>query len=184
MSLEIDHDQLTKALIRAFFLEFLELFVPDLAELIDPDSIQFLQQEYFTDVVEGEEKIIDLLAEVKLAGNDATILIHIEAESTRRSVFPQRLFFYFSLLHQQHLKPIYPIALFTYNQPKTEGPNHYTVEFPQLPKRRVLEFNFEAIQLNRLDWRAYLNSPNPIAAALMAKMQIEPGDRPKVCACW
>jgi hypothetical protein len=46
----------------------------------------------------------------------------------------------------------------------------------------VLEFKFAAIQLNRLNWRDYLQHPNPVAAALMAKMQIEPADRPKVKA--
>ncbi|MER3433813.1 MAG: hypothetical protein C4288_10360 [Leptolyngbya sp. ERB_1_1] len=34
--------------------------------------------------------------------------------------------------------------------------------------------------LNRLNWRDYVNQPNPVAAALMAKMQIAPVDRPKV----
>jgi predicted transposase/invertase (TIGR01784 family) len=47
---------------------------------------------------------------------------------------------------------------------------------------KVLEFNFKAIQLNRLNWRDFLNQPNPVAAALMAKMRIEPQDRPKVKA--
>lgn len=47
---------------------------------------------------------------------------------------------------------------------------------------KVLEFNFMAIQLNRLDWRDYINRPNPVAAALMAKMQIAQNDRPKVKA--
>jgi hypothetical protein len=46
----------------------------------------------------------------------------------------------------------------------------------------VLEFNFAAIQLNRLDWRDFLQQPNPVAAALMAKMQFQPEDRPKVKA--
>lgn len=57
----IDHDQLFKELISTFFLEFLQLFVPDLASTIEPDSIRFLQQEYFADLTAGEEKIIDLL---------------------------------------------------------------------------------------------------------------------------
>lgn len=47
---------------------------------------------------------------------------------------------------------------------------------------KVLEFNFTAIQLNRLDWRDYLNRRNPVAAALMSKMQIAESDRPKVKA--
>jgi hypothetical protein len=57
----IDHDKNFKELIATFFLEFLELFLPEIARTIDPDSIHFLQQEYFTDLVEGEKKIIDRL---------------------------------------------------------------------------------------------------------------------------
>jgi hypothetical protein len=36
----------------------------------------------------------------------------------------------------------------------------------------VLEFRFRAIQLNQLNWRDYINSQNPVAAALMSKMKI------------
>jgi hypothetical protein len=43
----IHHDQNFKELISTFFLEFLELFLPDIAATIDPTSIKFLQQEYF-----------------------------------------------------------------------------------------------------------------------------------------
>ena len=57
--------------------------------------------------------------------------------------------------------------------------NYHTVEFPN---RKVLEFSFEAIQLNRLNWRDFLSQRNPVAAALMAKMQILSEDRPKVKA--
>jgi hypothetical protein len=141
--------------------------------------VRFLQQEHFADIVEGEKRILDLLAEVRLAGNPTAILINIEVESTSRSTFSQRLFFYFSLLHKQHLKSIYPLALFTYDKPKKPAKSSYSMEVADL---RVLDFQFKAIQLNRLDWRAYLNQPNPVAAALMAKMDIAPGDRPKVKA--
>ncbi|MGI0495584.1 hypothetical protein ACN4EG_27725 [Alkalinema pantanalense CENA528] len=69
--------------------------------------------------------------------------------------------------------------LFSYEQPKEAAQNQYSVEFPNL---KVLEFNFASIQLNRLNWRDFLNRPNPVAAALMAKMAIEERDRPKVKA--
>ena len=36
----IDHDRLFKELLEKFFLEFLQLFFPKLAALIDPDSIE------------------------------------------------------------------------------------------------------------------------------------------------
>jgi predicted transposase YdaD len=176
---EIDHDRNFKELISTFFMEFLELFLPELAEMVDPDSVTFLQQQYFTDVLAGEEKIIDLLAEVKMAGEDATFLIHIEPQSTSRSEFPKRMFFYFALLHQQYDKNVYPIAIFSYDEPAKAATNTYKVDFPNL---KVLEFNFTAIQLNRLDWRDYLNRRNPVAAALMSKMRIAESDRPKVKA--
>ncbi len=44
----------------------------------------------------------------------------------------------------------------------------------------MLDFQFSVIQLNRLHWRDFLNRPNPVAAALMSKMQIAPEDRPRV----
>lgn len=31
-----------------------------------------------------------------------------------------------------------------------------------------------------MNWRDFLNQPNPVAAALMSKMKIDPGDRPRV----
>ena len=176
---KINHDQKFKELISTFFIEFLDLFLPELARTIEPNSVIFREQEYFVDLVEGETKIIDLLAEVKLAGEEATVLIHIEPQSTSRTSFPQRLFFYFSRLHQKHLKRIYPIALFSYDQPAEAAKSQYTVEFPNL---KVLEFNFTAIQLNRLNWRDFIDRPNPVAAALMAKMSIEKKDRPKAKA--
>ena len=47
---------------------------------------------------------------------------------------------------------------------------------------RVLDFRFQAIQLNRLSWRDFLEHENPVAAALMAKMKIAPEDRYRVKA--
>ena len=44
----------------------------------------------------------------------------------------------------------------------------------------MLEFNYKVIQLNRLDWRDFLSQPNPVASALMAKMNIASEDRPRV----
>ena len=176
---QINHDQKFKELISTFFMEFLELFLPELARAIEPDSVTFREQEYFVDLVDGETNIIDLLAEVKLAGEEATVLVHIEPQSTSRTTFPQRLFFYFSRLHQKHLKRIYPIALFSYDQPAEAAKTQYKVEFPHL---KVLEFNFTAVQLNRLNWRDFIDRPNPVAAALMSKMSIDMNDRPKVKA--
>ena len=69
--------------------------------------------------------------------------------------------------------------MFSFDEPQRAEADTYTVEFPD---RKVLEFNFASIQLNRLNWRDYLNQRNPVAAALMSKMRIAPEDRPQVKA--
>ncbi len=173
----IDHDRLFKELLSTFFLEFLELFLPQVACAIDPDSVRFLPQEYFADLTAGENKIIDLLAQVRLAGQEVGFLIHLEAQSYSQSDLAQRMFFYFARLHQKYLQRIYPIVLFSFNEPYREEPNRYSVGFDDL---KVMEFNFFPIQLNRLNWRDFLNQRNPVAAALMAKMKIDAADRPRV----
>ncbi|OUC12768.1 MAG: flagellar assembly protein H [Alkalinema sp. CACIAM 70d] len=174
-----NHDQNFKELISTFFLEFLELFVPELAEAVDPDSIRFLPQEYFADLVGGDEKIVDLLVEVKLAGEDTTFLFHIEAQSYRDSQIARRMFYYLARLHQNYVKNIYPIVIFSFDYPYRAESNLFEIEFPHL---KVLEFRFQAIQLNQLNWRDYLDRPNPVAAALMAKMKVAKRDRPQVKA--
>jgi predicted transposase/invertase (TIGR01784 family) len=173
----IDHDQLFKELLSTFFIEFLELFFPQVATAIDPDSVSFLPQEYFADLTTGETKIVDLLAQVKLAGQDVGFLIHLEAQATSRTEFSRRMFFYFSRLHQKYLQRIYPIVVFSFDEPYREESHQYCVEFDDF---KVMEFNFKAIQLNRLNWHDFLNQPNPVAAALMSKMRIDEGDRPRV----
>lgn len=174
-----DHDRLFKELLTTFFVEFLELFLPQVADQIERDSVEFLPQEYFTDITAGERKVIDLLAQVRLAGQEVGFLIHMEAQSFSEADFARRMFFYFALLHQKYLQPIYPVVIFSFDQPLQQQPQTYRVEFQDL---KVMEFNFAAIQLNRLNWQDFINQPNPVAAALMAKMQIAPKDRPKVKA--
>jgi len=174
-----DHDRLFKELLSTFFLEFLELFLPQVASTLDQDSIRFLPQEYFADLTAGEDKVIDLLVEVKQAGEDVGFLVHVEAQSSSERNFTRRIFFYFARLYQKYLQRVYPIVVFSFDEPYREEPHRHTVEFPNL---KVLEFNFTSIQLNRLNWRDYLNQANPVAAALMAKMRIMPTDRPKVKA--
>ena len=45
---------------------------------------------------------------------------------------------------------------------------------------KVLEFRYMTVQLNRLNWSEYLDKPNPLASALMARMKIRKRDRAMV----
>ncbi|ULP72958.1 hypothetical protein BDGGKGIB_02610 [Nodularia sphaerocarpa UHCC 0038] len=89
------------------------------------------------------------------------------------------MFRYFARLHEKFNLPIYPIVIFSYDRPKKAAVNQYQVGFPDF---QVLEFNYRVIQLNQYNWRDFLSRPNPVASALMAKMNIAPADRPKVKA--
>jgi hypothetical protein len=184
MSKNIDHDQLFKQLLTTFFLEFLELFTPEFFAAIDPSSLEILPLEYFTDIDAGERKAMDVIIRVNLLGRPnapassrVSVVVNCEHQSTTKADFNRRLFFYFAQLHRKYLQPVYPIALFSFDEPYRPERDSYQVRVPGL---QVMDFNFLTIQLNRLDWRAFLTQRNPVAAALMAKMKIDPADRPKV----
>lgn len=175
----IDHDRLFKELLTTFFVEFLDLFFPQVLDYLDQDSLIFLEKEIFTNVTAGEKYESDLVVQAKFQGQNAYFLIHVEAQASAKRNFNQRMFHYFARLHAKFDLPVYPIVLFSYDRPLKPAPQEYCVNFPDFP---VLTFNYRVIQLNRLNWRDFLTQPNPIASALMAKMQIAPTDRPKVKA--
>jgi Domain of unknown function (DUF4351) len=184
MSDKIDHDQLFKQLIGTFFVEFLDLFVPELAVNIDRDNLEFLPQEYFTDIIEGDRRAMDLVVRINLrrrpnepAVGKVWAIIDCEHQSNSEANFQRRMFFYFAQLHRKYLEPVYPIAIFSFDEPKRQESDKYRVRLPGLD---ILEFNFLRIQLNQLNWRDFLKQKNPVAAALMSKMKIDKKDRAKV----
>ena len=66
MKMAIDHDQIFKQLVEAFFREFLELFCPAEAAQIDFQKVAFLREEFFTDVRQSLRQRLDLVAKVRL----------------------------------------------------------------------------------------------------------------------
>lgn len=173
----IDHDRLFKELIATFFLEFLDLFLPQVRAFVDEVLIEFLDKDLFVDVTQGERLEPDLVAKVKFKGSPAFFIIHVEAQSQAQKSFGHRLFTYFSRLHDKYALPVYPIAVLGFSHPRTPQPNIYRVSFPN---KTVMEFNYDVIQLNQLGWRDFISRPNPVAAALMSKMNIAYKDRTRV----
>jgi len=175
----MDHDQLFKELLRVCFVDFLELFLPEVLEYLDVNSIEFIEQESFSEIIADEKRSVDLLVKARFKGQMTYFLIHVEVQAQKQGWSSKRMFFYFAIQTYKHELPIYPIALFSWDNPRGAEANQYVVEFPD---QRVLEFNFVVIQLNRLNWRDYLNADNAAASALMAKMGVKPAERPKVRA--
>ena len=173
----IDHDRLFKELLSTFFIEFLDLFLPEVREYVDSESLDLLDKEIFTDITSGERHEVDLVAKLKFKGQDTFFLVHVESQAQAQLNFGKRMHSYFSRLHEKHNLAVYPIALFTYDTPLAKQSDRYTVAFPD---RTVLDFHFRAIQLNQLNWRDFARRDNPVASALMAKMRIASEERPRV----
>jgi hypothetical protein len=173
----MDHDRLFKQLLQTFFAEFVELLLPGVDAYLDRSSVEFLDKEVFTDLTGGDRHEVDFLAKTRLKGRPACFAVHVEFQSSAEADFPKRMFRYFARLYERFDLPVYPVVLFSYDEPARAEPAEHRVEFPD---KMVLFFHYEVIQLNRLDWRDFADRPNPVAAALMAKMRIAPADRPAV----
>src|SRR5436305_9809062 len=154
----MDHDRLFKQLLTTFFVEFVELFLPDVIPYLERDSIEFLDKEVFTDLTGGNRHEVDLVARARFQGRDTFFLIHVESQARREPDFGSRMFRYFARLHEKFNLPVYPVALFSYDAPVTPEPELYEVNFPN---RQVLSFRYQVIQLNRLNWRDFVRQPNP-----------------------
>ena len=62
----MDHDRLFKELLTTFFVDFLEVFCPELATYLDAGALEFADKEVFTDVTRGERHEVDLVAKAQL----------------------------------------------------------------------------------------------------------------------
>ena len=177
----LDHDQIFKTLIENFFQEFMELFLPEQAMEIDFGRIEFLEQEIFTDVTGGRRKQLDLVVKAGLRdGGEEYVLVHTEFQSGRDFAFPSRMFEYYCQLHLRYRKPIVPVAVFTDDARwRKQIPETYELG---LKSRTYVRFEYHLIKLKHLDYRQFLGSDNPLAFALMAKMNYSRAERVRLKA--
>jgi hypothetical protein len=126
----INHDRLFKELLTTFFVDFLELFLPEVVAYLKRDSLEFLDKEVFTDITAGEQYEADLVVKAQFQEQETFFLIHVESQSYPQTDFGQRMFRYFARLSEKFALPVYPIAIFSYDSPRTPQPNTYQVAFP------------------------------------------------------
>ncbi|MFD2134003.1 Rpn family recombination-promoting nuclease/putative transposase [Pseudogracilibacillus auburnensis] len=170
-----NHDMLFKQLIRYFFTDFLKAFFPDMYEQIDLESIHFLPEEVYTNVVRRDIRKLDIVVEVKQKNTDALIIIHVEPQSSVQYQFNKRMFQYYSLLYNEYQKPIIPIAVFSY--PENWEKNEFTI---QALGTTYLHFRYHTLHLRKMYWRDYLRKENPVVAAFLSKMGYKEEERYKV----
>ncbi len=175
----IDHDALFKQLLSTFFVEFVDLFFPKVGEYLDKDSLEFLDKEFFTDIKTDKRREADIVVKARFQNLSAFFIINVENQGDIKNLldFQQRLFFYAAHLHQQFKLPVYSIVVLYGERPKRPLLDAYRIEFPD---GVMLEFRYRVVQLNRLNWRDFVKRKNPVASALMAKMDIALQERPFV----
>jgi len=119
-------------------------------------------------LIDGETRRLDIVVETKLKDEDTVLVIHVEPQSYKQPDFHERMYHYFSLLYHKYRKPILPIAVFSYDENSKEA-DEFTISFPFF---HVLTFNFLILELRKKkNWRDYIKSDNPVAAALLSKME-------------
>ncbi|MEF2966438.1 Rpn family recombination-promoting nuclease/putative transposase [Paenibacillus sp. M1] len=173
------HDEAFKKLLHTFFAEFIELFFPELHKLLDYRQTRFLMQEQLVDIVGEEKRTLDLLLETKYKQSDAFILLHLEPQSFRQQDFHERMFIYFGRLFERHRKEhrlIIPIAIFTADDARNERNSLHMA----IPGHEILHFQFLKVELRQSNWRRFVDSNNPVAAALLAKMGYNKGEEKEI----
>ncbi|MBX9771281.1 MAG: hypothetical protein K2X29_07910, partial [Candidatus Obscuribacterales bacterium] len=120
-----EHDKLFKELLKSAFVEFLELFMPDVVKGIDRNCrIHFSDKEIFTDLTGGISLEPDLVAIAKYKGTKSMFIVHVEAQAKQESDFPRRMLYYYTWLHLKHRMPVYPIAICSYQTRKKQADSY------------------------------------------------------------
>ena len=168
-------DQMFKDLLRTFFADFLSLFLSEVFDAIDPDSITFLDTELFTDFPEGQQRLADLVAQVRTRdGTQAVVLLHTEVQAQRQDDFGRRMWQYNVLLRLREGVPTISIAIVLYGDTPGISLEHYG---DTIFGRTYPLLDYWQIGLRDLQAADYLGADQPLAAALAALMQPGPAGR-------
>src|SRR5699024_12412713 len=103
--------------------------------------------------------------ETTLKGTDVIVIVHIEPQSYKQDDFHERMYHYFCILYNKYQKPIFLIAVFSYEE--SWDKNQYTMEFPF---SCVLTFNYMTLHLRKKIWRKYIHSEMSAPSALRSNM--------------
>lgn len=160
------HDELFKVLLENFFLEFIDLFFPLVGSLIDRKHIRFLPQEIIVDIAAKDKHIIDILVETRLKGEKGIVVIHVENQSQRIPGYSEKMFRYYNRLYEKYRRKILPVVVYAHEEKITEE-DSFQIEFSFMT---VVSFNYLMVHLVKENWRKYIRKNNPVAAALLSKM--------------
>ncbi len=173
------HDQRFKALLQAFFPDFMTLFFPEDASQFDFSTTEWLDKEQLLHPPSGEVLEVDLLARVRFKEqpDDETLaVVHIEVESRDAvATFHERMYEYYQPLWYKY-RNVLPVALYLRVGLDGIGVGTFVA---RVGKFEVNRFRYLYVGLPGLDAEPYLRSHNRLAIALSALMGMPRDQRPQ-----
>ncbi len=172
------YDQLFKDLLRAFFRDFLALFLPRIAAGLDPAAaIDFLNNEVFTDVPAGLMRRADLVAQIRGRGGEPeTVLLHIETQAQPDPTLPDRLWAYNVMLRLREDRPVISIAFLPFAREGTD-PVRFVTYSETLYGQEYPRLAYWQIALRDAAAEPYVEAEEALGAGLAALMTPEGDDR-------
>jgi putative YhgA-like transposase len=170
------HDSVFKKLLEDFLADLLRLAVPDLAGRLDLTNPVFLKQEFIT--IQGQQKLVDLLAKVPVLGADGgLLLLHVEVEARASAEMAWRLWRYRNHIQAAHDTRVVTIVL--YLDRGQAGVRVRALE-DDLFDMGFVDFTYIAFGLAGCAAGEYLARPEPLAWALAALMRRGSLTRPEL----
>ncbi len=154
------------------FKGFFEAFLPEAGRFVDFDHLAFVDKERVT--IDGRKRTGDLLVKTRFRHQPAGFLIHIEHQAQTDSNLARRMLEYFLLDWQEYRIPVYPIAVLSHKQAVPLSLAPLELNFPN---KKVLHFDFDVIDLPRMEAQSFVRLKNPAALALSARMKMDPRNR-------
>src|SRR5690625_1296793 len=168
----IPHDALFKSLLKNYFKEFIETFLPQAYEKLNFATIEFLSEEMIIDPFEDDVQFLDIVAKVHLKQSGDPVIIHVEPQSYKQRDFTERMFRYANALYNRLRLPMINIAVFNFQE--TWDEDQFTLKVNDY---KTYEFNYQYIHIKSLDWQDFKKMPNPVTATLMCLMKHDDADR-------
>jgi hypothetical protein len=183
---DTDYDNPWKAVIEAYFRDFLRFFFPVIEADIDwSKPIVFLDKELQKVVRDGEipKRYADKLVQVyRLNGEQALVICHIEVQGQWEGNFEARMYSYNYRLRDRYDCPVVSLAILA-DESETWRPQRFQDELWGCSTH----FEFPIVKLvdYEADWAALEESRNPFAVVVMAHLKTkETHKKPEMRKTW
>lgn len=167
--MRIPYDKLWKAMVTAYFHDFLEMFLPELFEQTNLDiPPKFLEQELHAALTDKTIKVADKLVQVTLkSGEEKWVYVHIEFETDPKKNIGERMFGYYQRIAAKYGRSITAIVIYTGDRiPKISD----LYEEKNFGTRVLYEFN--TYKIKEQNETELINNPNPFAVFVLANLYV------------